>query len=831
MGLSASMWTSVSGLLAHGNKMNVVGNNIANVSTIGFKGQRMDFNDYLYINGGSTSGPTQIGAGVSTYAVIGDFSQGSLESTNSVTDLAIDGNGFFKVRKPNSDDMYYTRAGDFYFNADRQLQNPEGYRLQGWKIDNSTRLTFKSDSVNLGENTANETAFQGTGTPQDIILDSWYLEPQRTSSVNFTMGLTSDGNGDRSTSTENPMTALFDQWDATKKPPMPDTSYATSSSIKVYDEGGTPHTMTVYYDQVATKSNSYEIAGLPAGYTMYEYVVTIPPEEDMRTYGGQGYDPESNEWLGKEPTSFYNPDPEVCNKNAGMLMTGHLIFDASGNLVNQTAYTYGGSTADMGDNNQYNGNPADLKSWQSTKFSSNGLPVFTANFTGQPLANTVNETTTNGKSQAQDYIIELDLGLRNLGGKTGDWEPAASSLFDLQGESVTKQEEVYQNAPFTGTAYIEGSDTYWYKDPEVENAPWQAVTVTTKADGTQELTVGNPPEVINGPIYTQKMQTGGTVRTDTIFGKDFKINNDPANPTASADEKGKKYYVTDITSTPNKRYQIIDKQGDEITLLEVDANGNAPDPTATKKATISNFTTTSTPPGGAGANTDQYAGNIEVMSPNYSTATPTPKYADDVAQNAYYRDENGEYKPAWDAGAGALAEAAKGKPLFLQTIETATHTTIDFSAVPRFANAERMENATTAGNKSFITQDAGQNGYASGILSSTNITDDGVVYGYYDNGQTIPLYQIALYDFHNHQGLRREGGNLYAQTKESGEARQGVAGEAGFGVTRAYNIEMSNVDLSREFVNMITTQRGFQANSKGVTTVDTMLETVIGMKR
>ncbi len=58
-----------------------------------------------------------------------------------------------------------------------------------------------------------------------------------------------------------------------------------------------------------------------------------------------------------------------------------------------------------------------------------------------------------------------------------------------------------------------------------------------------------------------------------------------------------------------------------------------------------------------------------------------------------------------------------------------------------------------------------------------------------------------------------------------------MAGEAGFGVTRAYNIEMSNVDLSREFVNMITTQRGFQANSKGVTTVDTMLETVIGMKR
>ena len=178
-----------------------------------------------------------------------------------------------------------------------------------------------------------------------------------------------------------------------------------------------------------------------------------------------------------------------------------------------------------------------------------------------------------------------------------------------------------------------------------------------------------------------------------------------------------------------------------------------------------------------------------------------------------------------------LKSAAKNQPLYIEGTELVPKTTVNFNDVATFANAERMENATKAGNKSFITQDAGQNGYASGILSSTNITNDGVVYGYYDNGQTIPLYQIALYDFHNHQGLRREGGNLYAQTKESGEARQGVAGEAGFGVTRAYNIEMSNVDLSREFVNMITTQRGFQTNSKGVTTVDTMLETVIGMKR
>ena len=72
---------------------------------------------------------------------------------------------------------------------------------------------------------------------------------------------------------------------------------------------------------------------------------------------------------------------------------------------------------------------------------------------------------------------------------------------------------------------------------------------------------------------------------------------------------------------------------------------------------------------------------------------------------------------------------------------------------------------------------------------------------------------------------------MYSQSNESGEANLGVAGDNGFGSTKAYNIEQSNVDMSREFVQMIATQRGFQANSKTITTVDTMLETVIGMKR
>jgi flagellar hook protein FlgE len=105
-----------------------------------------------------------------------------------------------------------------------------------------------------------------------------------------------------------------------------------------------------------------------------------------------------------------------------------------------------------------------------------------------------------------------------------------------------------------------------------------------------------------------------------------------------------------------------------------------------------------------------------------------------------------------------------------------------------------------------------------------------VICGRYSNNVTLPLWQMTLYDFRNMQGLRREGWNLYSRTEESGNARWSIPGNAGFGSTRAYNVEQSNVDMAREFVQMITPQRGFQANSKSVSTVDTMPETVIGMK-
>ena len=160
MSLTSGMWTGVSGLLSHGENMNVICNNISNVSTIGFKGQRMDFQDFMYQDSFSASGITQIGRGVGIGAVMGDFGQGSFETTTEATDLAIGGRGFFKVQPKGADTAYYTRAGNFRFDNEGYLADPHGYVLQGWKVDNSTGPQRGAGGISPNTNTSQ---IMGTG--------------------------------------------------------------------------------------------------------------------------------------------------------------------------------------------------------------------------------------------------------------------------------------------------------------------------------------------------------------------------------------------------------------------------------------------------------------------------------------------------------------------------------------------------------------------------------------------------------------------------------------------------------------------------------------------
>ncbi len=124
-----------------------------------------------------------------------------------------------------------------------------------------------------------------------------------------------------------------------------------------------------------------------------------------------------------------------------------------------------------------------------------------------------------------------------------------------------------------------------------------------------------------------------------------------------------------------------------------------------------------------------------------------------------------------------------------------------------------------------------QNGYPSGSLENFSISKDGIITGIFSNGLTRSLGQLAMAKFSNPEGLDRDGGNLFLQSNNSGTPVIGTANEAGIGTVNAGYLEQSNIDMSGEMTDLIVTQRGFQANTKIVTTVDEMLQELINIKR
>lgn len=174
-----------------------------------------------------------------------------------------------------------------------------------------------------------------------------------------------------------------------------------------------------------------------------------------------------------------------------------------------------------------------------------------------------------------------------------------------------------------------------------------------------------------------------------------------------------------------------------------------------------------------------------------------------------------------DSGASASGGVASAADL-------ASNPEVVFSNV---AGKSLSQNATVMYGTSAASFYASRDGYAPGELVDVQVTSDGIIQGQYSNAQTQDLFRIPLYRFTSQDGLKNEGGNHYSATEESGKAEEGVAGEENFGTLSSYSLETSNVDYAREFSLMIVTQRGFQMNSKVITTSDAMLQKALEIKR
>jgi len=205
-----------------------------------------------------------------------------------------------------------------------------------------------------------------------------------------------------------------------------------------------------------------------------------------------------------------------------------------------------------------------------------------------------------------------------------------------------------------------------------------------------------------------------------------------------------------------------------------------------------------------------------------------------------YQDRDGEYLETTDKGTFDENDIPNWSPIFLDrgelTFDT-SGTLVSPIGVSVLKSATIIGNdinvayeGSTQFNSPFAVLNQSQNGAPEGDLVGVNIGEDGLVVASYSNGSQKSLGKIILANFATPKGLRQVGNSGFTATSQSGEAKLGEPGGAGFGTIRAGATERSNVDLTAELVALITAQRNFQANAKAIETSSTLTQTIINMR-
>ena len=314
----------------------------------------------------------------------------------------------------------------------------------------------------------------------------------------------------------------------------------------------------------------------------------------------------------------------------------------------------------------------------------------------------------------------------------------------------------------------------------------------------------------NGDPYDATMTFGETI-------------NAPGSDTFTKSQVGKDYVVAEVEGKYGV-YLKTDYQAYESDPLNNSLSGKNKMPETIDSSNISTVLALY----GQDANytTDKGYSNLSgAFDP--ATGEFTLSYEKEVnnAMFIQYDPDNGKF-----AGIGANADsltATQNTATLSFKEENFSTISIDFSASTMFNNGGTSTISATNGDA-----DGVGSGRKLGEMSGISIAKDGIISATYDNGQMRVLGQIAVANFANAAGLEKAGDNLYSQTMNSGEFDGiGVDITTGGGYMTTGVLEMSNVDLSAEFTEMITTQRGFQANSRIITTSDTLLEELVNLKR
>ncbi|ELR3672611.1 flagellar hook protein FlgE [Campylobacter jejuni] len=836
-----SLWSGVSGLQAHQVAMDVEGNNISNVNTTGFKYSRADFGTMFSqtvkiatapTDGRGGSNPLQIGLGVSVSSTTRIHSQGSVQTTDKNTDVAINGDGFFMVSDDGGLTRYLTRSGDFKLDAYGNFVNNAGFVVQGWNINWDTQ------------------SIDSSRTPQNIFIDpGMHIPAAKSTEVAIKANLNSGlniGNAAR------PLYALDSIHGFNKK---------TGETKNENDTG-----ITQFY---TTSKNGIEVTekGVDAG------ALFNGKGQGLNLREGQGI------WVSYANSTFstdkgnsnvFDPNNKTAQNN--VIFWGDqnkpVIMDITLNGVQirndnikslDEAIAYINTFTNPADGRDGTGVIATKKEDGSgitfTNQNSNGttdnmknidLQINTGNQAGElqnvPVANgnfnwnamILKSLVAQGDSKwiagnfqnngnrvrvvtAHKYVyssnpVQIAPMYNPDGGKTwnqGDMNTAGTpennyqlamngALFNTQVRTFRTTEdlrELLQRDARYGVDY-DGSGSFEANGSDVN----EGVTITITENGN--FSISNPNKTTTPPAGIQQNN-----RTNHDLNFNVTAYTDALGKVSTNDAFTKIFKAFDGVQTVGSQK----KESEQLKLSAFSAGLEIYDSLGSKHTLEVQFVKQSTTQDGG----NEWQMIIRVPEPaEINTTGEGPNNI--VVGTARFNND------------GSLASYNPKTLNFSPNNGAAPNQQIKLS----FGTSGSNDGLVSSNSASTLTGQA-TDGYTSGNLKpdAIRVDDKGNILGEFTNGKTFAVAKMAMASVANNSGLEEIGGNLFKVTANSGAIVVGEAGTGGRGEMKTSALEMSNVDLSRSLTELIIIQRGYQANSKTISTSDQMLQTLIQLKQ
>lgn len=930
--MMGALWSGVTGLQAHQVAMDVEGNNIANVNTVGFKYSRASFADLFSQTQKVATAPQgdlggknsmQIGLGSTVNTVTKIFKQGTIQTTDKQSDMAIQGDGFFVVSADGGKTYMYTRNGDFSLDSMGNFVDRNGYVVQGWMRNEDTGTI---DPTSPLSNIVIEPGMAMEANPTSELaiianLNSGSNIGAKNSPIytldHYNDFLDANGNGlweDSETKNPNDLTNNTYYINSNKEVAVKEAGVDLGVVFNGSGEGlNLREGQGIWVSYADAKATFGELpAGANGKSTLHISIngIEIPSTEisnmDELVKKINDFTPQTGVQAmvnGEKGIQLINTNNQGTTDTTKNIKIKKLEGDTTSiktiNVITAYKYTYSSGAGKTADHNYNDGAARVVKTTEDLRRAMQTDARAYVNYSGSNVSNAVNGATYlvnsviskidgwvgQGSNQQQieqaidalkDVVQDGQAAFNHLKTQGAVTEPiseaAVRHINDImnkidaigvdaqqQYNSVNDLKEALR-ALITSDELAKMAQDEWDSPLDADGNP----NGGQAADGLQNPDADNTNSNatyrdinLNDGVQVTVNEKGQFVfrnpAGDAAYGQDDK------HTTVNAAQQGGTQVKDnpDATTGANGQKQVPSNQdayiNDYPIQIAVSGYSNAAQNVNENSALADVFKAL----GGslATGTGERVSGNLTM-----SSHAATTEIYDSLGskheikfewRKVSYSPENGT---EWsvliqvpepgvlNADGSGFANVVSGSARFNNdgTLLGFTPTTLSFTANNGSAPGQAIElnfgkigdsNGLRSNDNPSATDNITQDGYAAGNLVGTRIDEAGTIIGSFSNGRSFGLAQVSLAVFSNNEGLESRSGNIFSQTANSGDPIFGAAGTSRRGTITASALEMSNVDLSRALTQLIVVQRGYQANSKTITTSDQMLTSLLQIKQ